>query len=84
MMKETTAALNRMEAELNEFRDDVVTPGLILKDESLKVIIALLRNSGQRLKAGKAKFEHIEEGQWPQRDNIPTTRMSTVILNNNK
>jgi hypothetical protein len=70
VMKETTEALNRVEAELSEFRDDFATPGLILKDHPLEVAIALLRKSGQRLEARKRKLEHIEEGgERPQRGN---------------
>lgn len=65
VMKETVAALNRIEAELSEFRDDYATPGLILKDYPLEVIIELLRKSGQRLEVGKQKLEFIEEGSRP-------------------
>ena len=68
VMKETTSGLNRVEAELEEFRDDFATPGLTLKNHPLEVIIALLRNSGERLEAGKRKLEHIEEGDRPQRN----------------
>ena len=65
VMRETTAALNHIEAELGEFRDDFATPGLILKDEPLEVVLALLRTAGQRLEAGKTKLERIEEGGRP-------------------
>ena len=41
VMEETVAALNRIEAELTKFRDDYVTPGLILKDYPLEVIVEL-------------------------------------------
>ena len=67
VMQETIAALNHVEAELSEFRDDFATPGLILKDNPLEVIIALLRKSGQRLEAGKTKLERIEEGERVRR-----------------
>ena len=78
VMKETTSALNRVEAELEELRDDFATPGLTLKDHPLEVIIALLRNSGQRLEAGKKKLEHIEEGDQPQRNKVQKEGTRTV------
>ena len=81
VMKETTAALNHIEAELGEFRDDFATPWLILKDDPLEVIIALLRKSGQRLEAGKMKLEHVEQGERPQRDDIPKAGPRTVTFN---
>lgn len=76
VMQETTAALNHVEAELSEFRDDFATPGLILKDHPLEVIIALLRNSGQRLESGKMKLEQIEEGQRPQKTSMRTVAVT--------
>jgi hypothetical protein len=78
VVKETIAALNRVEAELSEFRDDFATPGLIMKDYPLEVIIALLRSSGQRLEAGKRKLENIEEGARPQRNDIRKASTKTV------
>ena len=57
----TTAALNRMEAEINEFRDDFATPGLILRDYPLEVIIVMLRKAAQRLEAGSNNVEYIAE-----------------------
>ena len=71
VIKETTAALNHIEAELDEFGDDYAAPGLVLKDDPLEVIVALLRKSGERLEAGKVKLEHVEKGERPQRDDIP-------------
>ena len=62
VLEETVAALNRIGAELSEFRDDYETPALILKDQPLEVTVALLRKSGQRLEAGKRKLNFIEEG----------------------
>ncbi|KAI9671113.1 MAG: hypothetical protein M1831_005199 [Alyxoria varia] len=66
VMKETTAALNRVEAELSEFRDGFATPGLILKDYPLELTIALLRKSGHRLDAVRGNLERVEEGRRPQ------------------
>ena len=80
VMKETTAALNHVEAELSEFRDDFATPGLILKDHPLEVIIAMLRNSGQRLEAGKLRLELIEEGDRPQKTGIQKASTNTVAV----
>ena len=81
-MKGTTAALNRVEAGLGKFRDDFATPGLSLKDGALEVVVALLRNSGQRLEAGKTKLKYIEEGGWQQRNNAlgASTRIVTAKL----
>lgn len=81
VMKETTAALNRVEAELEEFRADLASPGLILNDDPLEVVIAMLRNSGQRLEAGRRKLENIGQGQRPSRNDIPmATRTVSAIL----
>lgn len=82
IMEETVAALNRVEAELSEFRDDFATPGLVLKDHPLEVIVALLRKSGQRLEAGKKKLESIKEGAvrpQPHEDRKASAR--TVSIN---
>ena len=81
VMKETTTALNRIEAELGEFRDDFAASGLVLRDDPLEVVIALLRKSGQRLEAGKMKLEHVEQGERPRRDDIPKEGPRTVTLN---
>ena len=78
VVEETVAALNRIEAEMGEFRDDYATPGLILKDHPLEVIVELLRKSGQRLEAGKQQLEFIEGGARVQRDE--NTRTSTRIV----
>lgn len=66
VMKETIGALNHIEAELGEFRDDYATPGLILKDEPLEIVLALLRQSGQRLETGRNRLQYIEDGGRPQ------------------
>lgn len=79
VMKETTAALNRVEAELNEFRDDYATPGLIFQEEPLEVTIAMLRKSGQRLEAGKMRLESIEQG-GPSQWNRPPENVKTVTV----
>ncbi|KAK4457228.1 hypothetical protein QBC42DRAFT_319530 [Cladorrhinum samala] len=67
VMEKTTAALHRIDAELGEFRDDFATPGLILKDNSLGVIIDMLRMSAARLEAGNLNLRRVEEGARPQR-----------------
>ena len=78
VVKETIIALNRVEAELRDLRNDYASPGLILKENPLEVIITLLRTSGQRLEAGKRKLEHIEKGERPQRNDIPNESTTTV------
>ena len=68
VMKETVAALNHIEAELSEFRDDYTTPVLILINDPLEVIIELLKKSGQRLETGWQKLESIEWRARRQKD----------------
>ena len=82
VMLETNAALNRVEAELTEFRDDFATPGLILRDYPLEVIIDLLKKSGRRLESGRRQLENIEEGERPPRisSQKPSTRTATATL----
>ena len=78
-MEKTVAALNHIEAELSEFRDDYATPGLILKEHPLEAIIALPRKSGQRLQPSKQKLEFIEEGgARPKTDDSIRESMRTV------
>ncbi|ERF72861.1 hypothetical protein EPUS_09337 [Endocarpon pusillum Z07020] len=77
-VKVTMAALYRVEAELGEFRDDFAIPGLILKEFPFEVTIALLRNSGKRLEAGKRKLEHIEKGGRPQGNDFLKASTTTV------
>lgn len=79
VMKETIVALSHVEAELGEFCDDFAAPGLILKDDPLEVIIALLRKSAQRLEVGKMKLEHIEEGKRPRKKIIPRTGSMGIV-----
>ncbi len=67
VMEETTAALNHVEAQLTELRDDFATPGLILKDYPLEITIELLRLSAERLGEGRARLQHLEDGGRPQR-----------------
>ncbi|KAF2238265.1 hypothetical protein EV356DRAFT_507360 [Viridothelium virens] len=80
VMQETTVALNRVEAELTEFRDDFATPGLTLQDYPLEVSIELLRKSGQRLESGRTRLEDIEEGKRPLRvdSQMASTRTLTA------
>ena len=66
MVKETTAALNRIEAECGEFRNDFAKSRLILKGHPLEGIIALFRKAGQRLEAGHKEFQRIENGERPR------------------
>lgn len=70
VMKETYDGLNRVDAELEEFRDDFATPGLVLKDEPLEITIALLRKSAERLEAGRKKLERVEDGERPRREEV--------------
>ncbi|KAK4225380.1 hypothetical protein QBC38DRAFT_483122 [Podospora fimiseda] len=67
VMEKTTAALNRIDAELGEFRDDFATPGLIMRDNSLDIIIDMLRLSAVRLEAGNLNLRRVEEGGRPGR-----------------
>ncbi|KAL9097932.1 MAG: hypothetical protein Q9165_000258 [Trypethelium subeluteriae] len=78
VMQETTATLNRVEAELTEFRDDFATPGLTLQDYPLEVSIELLRKSGQRLESGRRRLEDIEEGKRPLRVDSQTAGTRTL------
>jgi hypothetical protein len=52
VMEHTTKQLNRFEAELEEFRDDFASPGLILKDYPLEFIVGMWRKAGKRLEGG--------------------------------
>lgn len=63
VMRLTRAALNRVGSELDEFRDDLASPGLVLADAPLEVVIAEFRNSGQRLEAGRLALRQIEQSQ---------------------
>ena len=78
VMRETAAALNRVKTEMSGFRDDLSAPGLILKENPLEVIIALLRKSGQLLEVGKTKLEQIEEGRRPRGNGVQKTSGRTV------
>lgn len=78
VMKETIAALNRVEAELKEFRDEFATPGATMKDYPLEVLIALLRNSGRRLQVGKRGLERVEQRERWQRNDEPKVSIRTV------
>jgi hypothetical protein len=72
VVEQTTGALNRIEAELNEFRDEYAMPGLILKDYPIEVIIELLRKAGQRLEDGGKALEFLEGGETQEKP-IPAT-----------
>lgn len=71
VMQETFIALNRMEAELLEFRDDFATPGLVLKEQPLELTIELLRKAVHRLESGKIRFDSMEAGKGAQRHGLP-------------
>lgn len=82
VVQKTTAALHRIDAELGEFRDDFATPGLILKDNSLGVIIDMLMLSAARLEAGNLNLRRIEEGGRPQRlggEPITATMIGNIV-----
>ncbi|KAK3988502.1 hypothetical protein QBC44DRAFT_329157 [Cladorrhinum sp. PSN332] len=81
VMEKTSAALNRIDAELGEFRDDFATPGLILRNNSLGVIIDMLRMSAARLEAGNLNLRRIEEGGRPQRLGGEPITAATVVGN---
>ena len=53
VIKETILALHVAEAEMDTFRDEYATPGLVLKDDPLEVIIGQLRGSIKRLEHGR-------------------------------
>lgn len=78
VMRETTASLNHIEAELDAFRDDFATPGLLLADLALKVVINLLRLSADRLEAGNSGLRRIEEGDRPQGGNAQKRATTTI------
>lgn len=80
VMKETIAALNRIEGELKAFRDEYAIPGLTMKDEPLKIVVASLRKAGQRLEAGKTILEEIEGGGRQQMKELPSASRRTVTL----
>lgn len=79
LLKATTAALNCVEAEPKEIRDDFTAPGWILLDQPLEVITTLLRNSGQRLEPGKRKLLPFEDGEGPQQNDNPKTITRTTM-----
>ena len=78
LLKATTAALNCVEAELKESREDLTAPGWSLLDQPLEVIITLLRKSGQRLEAGKRKLLHTEDEEGPQRNDQRNESRKTI------
>ena len=66
VMRETTGALNRVEAELEEFREDFATAGLLPNEYPLEVIMALFKKSAERLEAGRKGLEFVEARDRPQ------------------
>lgn len=79
VMRETTASLNHIEAELDVFRDDFATPGLLMADLPLDVVVNLLRLSADRLEAGNSGLRRIEEGGRPQGVGAQTRATTTII-----
>ena len=83
LIQETVAALNRMKAELNEFRDDLATPGLTLQEQPLEITIELFRKSALRLDSGRSRLENAKLGEYTQRLDLPVrprTRTVTATL----
>ena len=60
VVQKTTEALNRLNAAMKVFRDDVVTPSLIVIDAPIEVILSLLRGSAKRLEGAKKEMERLE------------------------
>lgn len=65
VVKQTTVALNRMNAELEEFREEFATPGLILGEDPLEVIVASLRKAAERLEGGGKGLGYRKVGEIP-------------------
>lgn len=65
VVKQTTVALNRINAELEEFREEFATPGLILGEDPLEVIVASLRKAAERLEHGGKLFGYRKLGEMP-------------------
>ena len=83
VVQETVAALNHVEAELGEFRDDFATPGLTLNEYPLEVIVKLLRMSAERLERGKKDLDRIEGGGKPFQEKKQGTIIKTGAKRNN-
>ena len=77
VMEQTGSALNTVEAEMKEFRDDFATPGLIMQDFPIKLIVEQFQKASQRLEAGLAMFRRIEAGEPKQ---VSSTRTATLLL----
>lgn len=58
-MKNTISALNRVDAELDEFRDAHAKPGLVLKDYPIELTIGMLRSSIRRLQQGRETMDGV-------------------------
>ncbi len=80
VMQETTASLNGVEANLDEFYDDLSTPGLTLRDQPLEIIVAQFKGSSRRLEASKEKLELIEGGERPRGDDVKKVVTKTVAV----
>ena len=65
VVKQTTVALNRMNAELEEFREEFATPGLTLGEDPLEVIVASLRKAAERLEHGGKNLGYSKLGEIP-------------------
>ena len=77
VMEQTGSAINTVEAEMKEFRDDFATPGLIMQDFPIELIVEQFQKSSQRLEAGLAMFRRIEVGEMKQGS---STRTATLLL----
>lgn len=62
VMRETKAALGRIDAELKEFRDEYATPGLVLRDFEIGLSVAMLRDATGRLEGGRAEMNRVRIG----------------------
>ena len=77
VMEQTGSALNTVEAEMKEFRDDFATPGLIMQNFPIRLIVEQFQKASQRLGAGLAMFRRIEAGELKQGS---STRTATLLL----
>jgi hypothetical protein len=83
IVRETIAALNRVQADLTEFGHNLSTPGLTFEEQGLEVTIELLAKSGRRLKSAQSMLDSGEMGQPAQRHDMPArprTRTVTATL----
>ena len=59
VMEQTGSALNTVEAEMKEFRDDFATPGLIMQDFPIKLIVEQFQKASLRLESWLAIFRRV-------------------------